>query len=128
EPEFKGYGPKDNVQESNVVCDKESKNSKENYVEYLVQEQVSQDTSSYVETSPNVDKETVFLVNKKVEFTKPKIHEKLVKKLVRYAEMYRSQSPRGNQRNWNGQKSKELGNDFVMQNKACYVCGSFDHL
>ncbi|GJV08361.1 hypothetical protein Tco_1346017, partial [Tanacetum coccineum] len=36
EPEFKGYGPKDNVQESNVVCDKESENSKENYVESLI--------------------------------------------------------------------------------------------
>ncbi|GJW73722.1 putative ribonuclease H-like domain-containing protein [Tanacetum coccineum] len=34
--------------------------------------------------------------------------EKPVKKSVRYAEMYRSQSPRGNQRNWNGQKSNQL--------------------
>ncbi|GJY71220.1 hypothetical protein Tco_0474923 [Tanacetum coccineum] len=41
EPEFNGYGPKD-------------------------KEQVSQDKSSFVETSPNVDKETVFPVNKKV--------------------------------------------------------------
>ncbi|GJR07533.1 hypothetical protein Tco_0790185 [Tanacetum coccineum] len=40
----------------------------------------------------------------KVESVKPKNHEKLVKKSVRYAEMYRSQTPRGNQRNWNGQK------------------------
>ncbi|GJT33418.1 ribonuclease H-like domain-containing protein [Tanacetum coccineum] len=65
EPEFKGYGPKDSVQESNVVCDKESENSKENYVESLVEEQVSQDKSSFVESSPNVDKETVFPANKK---------------------------------------------------------------
>ncbi|GJZ59411.1 putative ribonuclease H-like domain-containing protein, partial [Tanacetum coccineum] len=55
--EFKGYGHKD-------------------------KEQVSQDTSSFVESSPNVDKETVFPVNKKVEFTKPKNHEKPVKKSV----------------------------------------------
>ncbi|GJW81531.1 putative ribonuclease H-like domain-containing protein [Tanacetum coccineum] len=41
EPEFKGYGHKD-------------------------KEQVSQDTSSFVESSPNVDKETVFPVNKKI--------------------------------------------------------------
>ncbi|GJU76016.1 hypothetical protein Tco_1273086 [Tanacetum coccineum] len=94
----------------------------------LVEEQVSQDKNSFVESSPNVDKETVFPVNKKVEFAKPKNHEKPVKKSVRYAEIYRSQSPRGNQRNWNGQKSRQLGNDFVMHNKACYVCGSFDHL
>ncbi|GJZ88592.1 putative ribonuclease H-like domain-containing protein [Tanacetum coccineum] len=128
EPEFKGYGPKDSEQESNVVCDKKSDNSKENSVESLVEEQVSQDKSSFVETSPNVDKETVFPVNKKVEFTKPKKHEKPVKKSVRYAEMYRSQTPRGNQRNWNGQKSNQLGKDFVMYNKACFICGSFNHL
>ncbi|GKE67676.1 hypothetical protein Tco_1521837 [Tanacetum coccineum] len=78
------------------------------------EEQVSQDKSSF-ETSPNVDKETVFPVNKKVEFTKPKNHEKPVKKSVRYAEMYRSQSLRGNQRNWNGQKSSQLGKDFYVQ-------------
>ncbi|GJY95011.1 hypothetical protein Tco_0511372 [Tanacetum coccineum] len=65
EPEFKGYGPENNVQESNVVCDKKSDNSKENSVESLEEEQVSQDTSSFVESSPNVDKETVFPVNKK---------------------------------------------------------------
>ncbi|GJU69375.1 putative ribonuclease H-like domain-containing protein [Tanacetum coccineum] len=128
EPEFKGYGPENSKQESNVVCDKESDNSKENSDESLVEEQVSQDKSSFVESSPNVDKETVFPVNKKVEFTKPKNHEKPVKKSVRYAEMYRSQSPRGNQRNWNGQKSNQLGKDFVMYNKACFICGSFNHL
>ncbi|GJZ75874.1 hypothetical protein Tco_0640339 [Tanacetum coccineum] len=128
EPEFKGYGPKNNKQESNVVCDKESDNSKENSDESLAEEQVSQDKSSFVESSLNVDKETVFPVNKKVESTKPKNHEKPVKKLVRYAEMYRSQSPMWNQRNWNGQKSSHLGKDFVIHNKACYVCGSFDHL
>ncbi|GJT37766.1 retrovirus-related pol polyprotein from transposon TNT 1-94 [Tanacetum coccineum] len=57
EPEFKGYGPKD-------------------------KEQVSQDTGSFVESSPKIDKETVFPVNKKVEFTKPKYHEKPFKRSV----------------------------------------------
>ncbi|GKF09565.1 hypothetical protein Tco_0043789 [Tanacetum coccineum] len=42
--------------------------------------------------------------------------------------MYRSQSPRGNKRNWNNQKSQQLGSDFVMYNKACFVCGSFNHV
>ncbi|GKB70458.1 putative ribonuclease H-like domain-containing protein [Tanacetum coccineum] len=102
--------------------------SKENSDDSLVKEQVSKDTSSFVESPLNVDKETVFLVDKKIEFVKPKNHEKPVKKSVRYAEMYRSQSPRGNQRNWNGQKSNQLGSDFVMYNKACFICGSFDHV
>ncbi|GJX85198.1 putative ribonuclease H-like domain-containing protein [Tanacetum coccineum] len=128
EPEFKAYGSEVSKQESNVVCDKKSDDSKENSDDSLVKEQVSKDTSSFVESSLNVDKETVFPVDKKVEFVKPKNHEKPVKKSVRYAEMYRSQTPRGNQRNWNGQKSNQLGSDFVMYNKACFICGSFDHV
>ncbi|GJZ81204.1 putative ribonuclease H-like domain-containing protein [Tanacetum coccineum] len=86
------------------------------------------DTSSFVKSSLNVDKETIFPVDKKVESVKPKNHEKPVKNSVRYAKMYRLQTPRGNQRNWNGQKSNQLGSDFVMYNKACFICGSFNHV
>ncbi|GJV55255.1 ribonuclease H-like domain-containing protein [Tanacetum coccineum] len=57
--------------------------SKENYNDSLVKEQVSKDTSSFVESLLNVDKEIVFPVDKKVEFVKPKNHEKPVKKSVR---------------------------------------------
>ncbi|GKA74313.1 putative ribonuclease H-like domain-containing protein [Tanacetum coccineum] len=128
EPEFKGYGPENSKQESNIFCDKKSDDSKENSDNSLVKEQVSKDTSSFVESSLNVDKETVFPVDKKVESVKPKNHEKPVKKSVRYAKMYRSQTPRRNQRNWNGQKSNQLGSDFVMYNKACFICGSFNHV
>ncbi|GJT12563.1 putative ribonuclease H-like domain-containing protein [Tanacetum coccineum] len=56
--------------------------SKKNSDESLVKEQVSKDTSSFVESSLNVDKETVFPVDKKVEFVKPKNHENPVKKSV----------------------------------------------
>ncbi|GJV05645.1 hypothetical protein Tco_1343301 [Tanacetum coccineum] len=83
EPEFKAYGSEVSKQESNVVCDKKSNDSKENSDESLVKEQVSKDTSSFVESSLNVDKETVFPVDKKVEFVKPKNHEKPNKKSVR---------------------------------------------
>ncbi|GJW75436.1 putative ribonuclease H-like domain-containing protein, partial [Tanacetum coccineum] len=127
EPEFKAYGSEVSKQESNVVCDKKSDDSKENSDDSLVKEQVSKDTSSFVESPLNVDKETIFL-DKKIEIVKPKNHEITVKKSVRYAEMYRSQSPRGNQRNWNGQKSNQLGSNFVMSNKGCFICGSFDHV
>ena len=41
--------------------------------------------------------------------------------------MYRS-SPRGNKRNWNGRVSNQLGSEFVMNNRACFNCGSFEHL
>ncbi|GKB48846.1 putative ribonuclease H-like domain-containing protein, partial [Tanacetum coccineum] len=45
--------------------------------------QVPGDTSSFVESPLNVDKETVFLAHKKKEFVKPKNHENPVKKSVR---------------------------------------------
>ncbi|GJT23464.1 putative ribonuclease H-like domain-containing protein [Tanacetum coccineum] len=34
----------------------------------------------------------------------------------------------GNQRNWNNQKSQQLGSNFMMYNKACFVCGSLNHV
>ncbi|GJR78450.1 ribonuclease H-like domain-containing protein [Tanacetum coccineum] len=128
EPEFQSYGPRNDKQESNINCDKRLENSKENSDDSLVKEQVSEDENSSVESPLNVDKETVFHAAKKVEFVKPKNNEKPVRKTVRYAEMYRSQSPRGNQRNWNAQKSNQLGSNFVMYNKSCFICGSFEHL
>ncbi|GKA64913.1 putative ribonuclease H-like domain-containing protein [Tanacetum coccineum] len=57
DPEFKSYGSKD--------------------------KQLSEDTSSFVESLLNVDKETIFLVDKKIEFVKPKNHENPVKRSVR---------------------------------------------
>ncbi|GJW44634.1 putative ribonuclease H-like domain-containing protein [Tanacetum coccineum] len=83
DPEFKSYGSEDSKQESNIVCVKKLDDSKENYDDSLVKEQVSEDTSSFVESSFNVDKETIFLVDKKKEFRKSKNHEKPVKKSVR---------------------------------------------
>ncbi|GJU62877.1 ribonuclease H-like domain-containing protein [Tanacetum coccineum] len=52
-------------------------------------------------------------------------HAPLVEELVSDD---KSQNPRGNQRNWNNQKSQQLGSDFMMYNKACFVCRSFDHV
>nr|GEW16679.1 putative ribonuclease H-like domain-containing protein [Tanacetum cinerariifolium] len=80
------------------------------------------------EKTLNVDKEIAFSVDNKIEFVKPTNHDEQVKKSVRYAEMYRSQRPRENQRNWNEQKSNQLGSDFVMYNKACFICRSFGHV
>ncbi|GKC45741.1 hypothetical protein Tco_1063463 [Tanacetum coccineum] len=39
-----------------------------------------------------------------------------------------SQSPRDNRRNWNGMMTQKLGNGFEFIKKACFVCGSFNHL
>ncbi|GJU43901.1 putative reverse transcriptase domain-containing protein [Tanacetum coccineum] len=40
----------------------------------------------------------------------------------------KSQSLRGNRRNLNGMMTQKLGNGFEFINKACFVCGSFNHL
>ncbi|GJR57246.1 hypothetical protein Tco_1499408 [Tanacetum coccineum] len=67
EPEFKGYGPENSKQESNVVCETESENSKENSDKSLVKEQVSQDKSSFVEGyGPNTSKSVSEVEPKKV--------------------------------------------------------------
>nr|GEX71895.1 ribonuclease H-like domain-containing protein [Tanacetum cinerariifolium] len=51
---------------------------------------------------------------------------------VKYAEQYRKpnkkRNVRGNQRNWNNLKTRQLGPDFVMKKKACFNCGDFNHL
>ncbi|GKA49036.1 hypothetical protein Tco_0741994, partial [Tanacetum coccineum] len=114
-PEFKGYGPKTSKSPSEDI----SKEVRKSNDAPLGEKLVSDDKS---------EKKTIFPTVAKIEFVKSKQQEKPVRKPVKYAEMYRSQKPRGNQRNWNNQKSQQLGNDFVMHNKACYVCGSFDHL
>ncbi|GJV52794.1 ribonuclease H-like domain-containing protein [Tanacetum coccineum] len=40
----------------------------------------------------------------------------------------KSQSPRENRRKWNGMMTRKLGNGFEFIKKACFVCGSFNHL
>nr|GEX76963.1 hypothetical protein [Tanacetum cinerariifolium] len=53
EPEFKGYDPRDSKQGSNTTHDQKSNDSKENYDDSFVKEQVSKDTSSFVESLLN---------------------------------------------------------------------------
>ncbi|GJW81666.1 hypothetical protein Tco_0145641 [Tanacetum coccineum] len=79
------------------------------------------------ESKTKPEKKTVVPTIPKVDVARPKQQEKPVRKIVRYAKMYRSQKPRGNQRNCHNQKSQQLGSDFVMNNKASFVCGRFDH-
>ncbi|GKB26121.1 hypothetical protein Tco_0865522 [Tanacetum coccineum] len=115
QPEFEGYGPKT----SKSVSENTSNEVRESPNASLVEELVSND---------KLEKKTVFPTVAKINFVRPQQQEKPVGKPVKYAEMYRSQTPRGNQRNWNNQKSQQLGSDFVMYNKACFVCRSFDHM
>nr|GEV35336.1 ribonuclease H-like domain-containing protein [Tanacetum cinerariifolium] len=54
------------------------------------------------------------------------------KPTVMYVEQYqkplKTSNVRGNPRNWNNFKSQQLGENFVIKNRACFNCGHFDHL
>ncbi|GJX21804.1 ribonuclease H-like domain-containing protein [Tanacetum coccineum] len=71
-----------------------------------------------------------------VEFVKPNKQMKSPRKSVQQEENNRqakhprknSQNSRGNKRNWNNLMTQKLGSSFEFKNKACYVCGSFNHL
>ncbi|GKB39153.1 ribonuclease H-like domain-containing protein [Tanacetum coccineum] len=84
EPEFESYGPKI----SNSVSEDISNEVMKSFDAPLVEELVSND---------KLEKKTVFPTVAKINFVKHQ--EKPVRKPVKYAEMYRSQTPRGNQRN-----------------------------
>ncbi|GJU04538.1 ribonuclease H-like domain-containing protein [Tanacetum coccineum] len=79
---------------------------------------------------PKTKKKTVRPSIIKKDFVRSKQQEKTARKIVKQVEQHRqnTHSPRGNQRNWNNRMSQKLGRKFKMFNKACYVCGSFDHL
>ncbi|GJZ67742.1 putative ribonuclease H-like domain-containing protein [Tanacetum coccineum] len=115
QPEFKGYGPKT----SKNVSEDTSNEVRESLDAPMVEKLVLDDM---------LEKKNVFPTVAKIEFIRPKQQEKPVRKPVKYAEMYMSQGPRGNQRNWNNQKSQQLGSNFVVYNKACFIYGSFDHV
>nr|GFB25547.1 ribonuclease H-like domain-containing protein [Tanacetum cinerariifolium] len=81
-----------------------------------------------VESPIVVEKKIFVRTIAKVKVVRPKQQEKPVRKIVRYAEMYKSQGHKGNQRNWNNLKSQQQRSNFVMYNKAYFVCGSFKYL
>ncbi|GJQ99542.1 ribonuclease H-like domain-containing protein [Tanacetum coccineum] len=62
----------------------------------------------------------------KIDFVKAKLTNKTAKQVKHNRQ--NTHIPRGNQRNWNNMMSQRIGSNFEMLNKACYVCGSFDHL
>ncbi|GJV89928.1 ribonuclease H-like domain-containing protein [Tanacetum coccineum] len=77
------------------------------------------------------EKKTVKSSFAKIKFVKSKEQVKSPRKTtVKQGNQNRlnPHSPRGNQRNWNNMMSQRLGSNFEMIKKACYVCGSFDHL
>ncbi|GJV97198.1 putative ribonuclease H-like domain-containing protein, partial [Tanacetum coccineum] len=109
---------------ANHVRVEEPKKARENTDAPIIEDWVSDDEEE-VESIPKEEKKADVPTATKKESVKT---VKPSRRTVRYAEMYRSQRPRGNQRSWNGQKSDQLGCNFVFQNKACFICGNFDHI
>ncbi|GJZ29119.1 hypothetical protein Tco_0573766 [Tanacetum coccineum] len=98
--------------------------------DYLIIEDWVSDSEEENVSQTKTEKKTVKPSIAKIEFVKPKQQEKTARKTIKQVEKHRqnTHSPRGNQRNWNNMMSQRLGSNFEMFNKACYVCGSFDHL
>ncbi|GKC18337.1 hypothetical protein Tco_1020487 [Tanacetum coccineum] len=89
----------------------------------------------------NTDSDNNSVFRPKIDQTKPKftkinfvksdenvksVNKENTHKQVEYPR--KSQSPRGNRRNWNGMMTRKLGNGFEFIKKACFVCGSFNYL
>nr|GEX54261.1 ribonuclease H-like domain-containing protein [Tanacetum cinerariifolium] len=87
------------------------------------------------EASPNMISPKPFIkfvkVNDSPTKSKTDKVETAKKPHVKYAEQYRKPTKkpnvRGNQRNWNNLKSHQLGPNFMMEKKACFNCGDFNH-
>ncbi|GKA12173.1 ribonuclease H-like domain-containing protein [Tanacetum coccineum] len=120
-PVVKNYKAMSSKEEPKVV--------KKNDDALIIEEWLSDDAEEDV-SQPKTEKKIVRLSIVKKEFIKSKQQEKITRKTVKQVEQNRqnTHSPRGNQRNWNNMMSQKLGSNFEMFNKACYVCGSFDHL
>ncbi|GJU33713.1 putative ribonuclease H-like domain-containing protein [Tanacetum coccineum] len=109
---------------ANHVRVEEPKKARENTDAPIIEDWVSDDEEE-VESIPKEEKKADVPIATKKESVKPVNPSR---RSVRYAEMYRSQRPRGNHRSWNGHKSSQLGCNFVFNNKACFICGNFDHI
>nr|GEW18721.1 ribonuclease H-like domain-containing protein [Tanacetum cinerariifolium] len=89
----------------------------------IIEDWHSDDDSEY-KLSPSVEVKTVKPSVEKIESIKT--HRETVKTIESHKP--HKHYPRGNRRNWNNLMSYRLGRNFKMINKACYVCGNFEHL
>ncbi|GJW49754.1 ribonuclease H-like domain-containing protein [Tanacetum coccineum] len=102
----------------------EPKTVRKNSFRPPVIEDWNSDDDSEVEFIPNVKDKTVRPSTKKIKFIKSARETMEKVETPKQNKHY----PRGNHKNWNNLMSQRLGSDFKMINKACFVCGSFEHL
>ncbi|GJY72204.1 ribonuclease H-like domain-containing protein [Tanacetum coccineum] len=77
--------------------------------------------------NPSFAKVEFVKYNEQVKSPRESVKKEANNKQAKYPKK-NSQSPRGNQRNWNNLMTQKLGSNFEFKNKACNVCGSFNHL
>ncbi|GJW54714.1 retrovirus-related pol polyprotein from transposon TNT 1-94 [Tanacetum coccineum] len=98
---------------------------RKNFSPPLIEDWIS-DSEDEAVSKPKIVKKTVKRSFAKIEFGKSKEQVKSPRKTtVKHGDQNRLNTY---QRNWNHMMSQRLGTNFEMINKACYVCGSFDHL
>nr|GEW93544.1 zf-CCHC domain-containing protein [Tanacetum cinerariifolium] len=112
------------VKNKGVYSTVKTKPIKKNNFSPLLIEDWNSDDESEVEFEPKVEVKTVRPCIEKIKFVK------IAKEKVEKVETPKQHKhyPIGNQRNWNNLMSQRLGSNFKMINKACYICGSFEHL
>nr|GEV38110.1 ribonuclease H-like domain-containing protein [Tanacetum cinerariifolium] len=76
------------------------------------------------EISPIIEVKTVRPSIEKIKYVKPAME---TDKTEESPKQHKHHS-RGNKQNWNNLISQRLGRNFKLINKACYGCGSFEHL
>nr|GEV40749.1 ribonuclease H-like domain-containing protein [Tanacetum cinerariifolium] len=107
-----------------VLITEEPKSVMKNNFGPIIIEDWHSNNDSEGELSPTVKVKTIKPSAEKIEFVKT------LGETVKTVESHKPHKhyPRGNKRNWNNLMSQRLGRNFKMINKACYVCGSFEHL
>ncbi|GJV19158.1 putative ribonuclease H-like domain-containing protein [Tanacetum coccineum] len=105
QPEFEGY----EVKVNKSVCENSSNEIKKTFGAPIIEDWVF----DYDED------ETIEKVSESANIQTPKQADQPRKV---------SQNPRNNSTNWNTPMSKKLGVGFQFTLKACFVCGSFNHL
>ncbi|GKE89401.1 hypothetical protein Tco_1566876, partial [Tanacetum coccineum] len=114
----------ENMDVITIVIPIEPKTVRKNNFRPPVIEDWNSDDDSEVEFIPNVEDKTVRPSTEKIKFVKS------AKETIKNVEISKQNKhyPRWNQRKWNNIMSQRLGSNFKMINKACFVCGSFEHL
>ncbi|GJS16636.1 ribonuclease H-like domain-containing protein [Tanacetum coccineum] len=92
--------------------------------EVLIEEWVSDDDDIFISTDLQTTDKPSF---KKVEFTNARNEHVKPDKQAEKPRMV-TQNPKVDRRDWNGKMTYKLGLGFAFTEKACFVCGSYNHL